>query len=203
MRTPRNRRPTAVDEIVFRAMAKWPRVPSVYGWLSLDRRGRWRLRGDTLAHAATIRFINRNYASDEGGRWYFQNGPQRVFVSLEYTPYVLSLDGASHLRTHTGVPVRSLQGAALDEEGSLLLLCEHGPGVLDDRDLLAASEGFVDASGRPCPDEVVEEALADPDRLRRIPLFFRWQDLSAPIEALVRAQAPRRFGFVAAPSPED
>ena len=192
-----------MDEIVFRAMAKWPKVPAVHGWLSLDRRGRWRLRGETLAHAATVRFINRNYASDERGRWYFQNGPQRVFVTLDYTPFVLSLDGASRLHTHTGARVRSLRAAALDEEGSLLLLCEHGPGLFDDRDLLAASEGFVDAGGRHCPDELLEEASEDPERLREAGLFFRWQGMHAPLEALARSQVPRRFGFVAAPGPED
>ena len=192
-----------MDEIVFRAMAKWPKVPAVYGWLSLDRRGRWRLRGETLAHAATVAFVNRNYASDERGRWYFQNGPQRVFVSLEYTPQVLSLDGAAQLRTHTGARVRSLRAAGLDDEGSLLLLCEHGAGVLDDRDLLAASEGLVDGNGLPLPDEAIEAVLFEPDRLERTPIFFRWNGMSAAIETLTRAQAPARFGFVAEPGPED
>ena len=192
-----------MDEIVFRAMAKWPKVPAVYGWLSLDRRGRWQLRGETLSHAATVRFISRNYASDERGRWYFQNGPQRVYVSLDYTPFVLSLDGDSRLQTHTGSRVRSLRAAALDEEGNLLLLCEHGPGVLDDRDLLAASEGFTDACGRRCPDDFLEEALNDPAGLDGKHLHFRWGDMSAPLEALTRAQVPRRFAFVAAPEPGD
>lgn len=192
-----------VDEIVFRAMAKWPKVPAVFGWLSLDRRGRWRLRGEFLTHAATLGFINRNYAGDERGRWYFQNGPQRVFVSLDYTPLVLSLDGDARLHTHTGSPVRSLQAAALDDEGNLLLVCEHGPGVLDDRDLLAASEGFVDARGRRCPDDLLETVLNDPAGLDRARLSFCWQDMCAPLEALARAEAPRRFGFVSTPGPED
>ena len=192
-----------VDEIVFRAMAKWPKVPAVFGWLSLDRRGRWRLRGEPLTHAATRRFINRNYAGDERGRWYFQNGPQRVFVSLDYTPLVLSLDGDARLHTHTGSPVRSLRAAALDDEGNLLLLCEHGPGVLDDRDLLAASEGFMDVQGRRCPDDFLESALNDPARLDRARLSFRWQDMCAPLETLIRAEVPRRFGFVTTPGPED
>ena len=200
---PAQDQPDVVDEIVFRAMAKWPNVPAVYGWLALDRRGRWRLRGETLGHAATVAFINRNYAGDERGRWYFQNGPQRVFVRLGYTPHVLSLDGATRLRTHTGARVRSLLGAALDEEGSLLLLCEHGPGVLDDRDLLAVSEGFVDGRGRAIPDDVLEEAIVSPNQLERTAIFFRWSGMSAPLETITRAQAPARFGFVADPGPED
>ena len=37
-----------MDEDVLRAMTRWPDVPAVYGWLSLDRRGRWLIRGETL-----------------------------------------------------------------------------------------------------------------------------------------------------------
>ena len=192
----------SVDEIVFRAMAKWPKVPAVFGWLSLDRRGRWRLQGEPLTHAATLQFINRNYAGDERGRWYFQNGPQRVFVALDYTPFVLSLDGCARLQTHNGMRVRSLRAAALDEEGNLLLLCEHGPGVLDDRDLLAAAEGFTDTRGRPCPDDLLESVLNDPVRLECSRLSFRWQDMCAPLAALTRAEVPRHFGFVATPASE-
>ncbi len=192
-----------VDEIVLRSMAKWPRVPSVFGWLSLDRRGRWHIKGEPLTHEAMLHFINRNYAGDERGRWFFQNGPQRVFVSLAYTPLVLSLDAQERLLTHTGLPVRSLQAAALDEEGSLLLVCEHGPALLDDRDLLAASEGFVDARGRPCSDDFLESALNDPRDLDRARLSFRWQDMSAPLATLTRAEAPLRFGFITTPRPED
>ena len=186
-----------MDEIVLRAMAKWPEVPAIYGWLSLDRRGRWRLRGEVIEHPAMVRFINRNYACDARGCWYFQNGPQRVYVTLEYTPFVFSLDARGQLRTHTGVRIRCLRGAAIDEEGNLLLRCECGPGILDDRDLLAASEGFVDESGLPCDGEALEQALSAPARLRCAQLFFRWQDMCVRIEALRRAQAPRRFGFVA------
>ena len=189
-----------MDAIVFRAMAKWPEVPAVYGWLTLDRRGRWRLRGEILEHPAMVRFINRNYACDDRGCWYFQNGPQRVYVTLDYAPFVFSLDARARLLTHTGVRVRRLQGAAIDDEGNLLLLCEHGPGVFDDRDLLAASRGFVDEDGRPCEGDALERAIEDPVLLRRTRLSFRWQDMCARIESVPRAQAPRRFGFVAQPA---
>jgi hypothetical protein len=33
-----------------------PEVPACYGWLSLDRRGRWRLRGETVTHAGLKAF---------------------------------------------------------------------------------------------------------------------------------------------------
>ena len=77
-----------MDDIVKQAMARWPNVPHVYGWLSLDRRGVWRIKNDTVTSELIAAFIGRNYASDDAGRWFFQNGPQRVFVALEYTPFI-------------------------------------------------------------------------------------------------------------------
>src|SRR3990167_6791426 len=90
-----------MDDIVKQAMAKWPNVPDCYGWLGLDARGDWYMRddrvqvlgaftsgvagakGSRLLHDKLIAFIQRNYQADEQGRWFFQNGPQRVYVELE------------------------------------------------------------------------------------------------------------------------
>ena len=77
-----------MDPTVVAALAKWPDVPAVYGWLGLTARGEWRLQGQPIGNAALREFIGRNYAGDERGRWYFQNGPQRVFVTLEAAPWV-------------------------------------------------------------------------------------------------------------------
>src|SRR3990170_3644456 len=50
--TVRQMRPNFIDDIVIRAMAKWPNVPVVYGWLALDRRGQWSIKGAAPAGAA-------------------------------------------------------------------------------------------------------------------------------------------------------
>ena len=134
----------AMDDIVLRSMAKWPDVADVYGWLSLDRRGNWLIKGERIGNAALRDFISRNYTSDAQGRWFFQNGPQRVFVSLAYTPLVLHFEGEA-LFDHCGRPFLQEQ-AFLDEEGSVLMLGKHGIGLLDDRDLA----GYADqAPGLP------------------------------------------------------
>jgi len=78
-------------------------------------------------------FIARNYAVDARGCWYFQNGPQRVYVTLAYTPFVLRYAGES-LVDQCGGPVRP-RATFVDEEGSVLLLGAQGIGLLDDRDL--------------------------------------------------------------------
>ena len=123
----------AMDPIVLRSMAKWPDVPDVYGWLSLDRRGNWLLKGERIGNPALREFIGRNYQPDPVGRWFFQNGPQRVFVALAYTPLVLHFEGEL-LLDHCDRPFQAEQ-TFLDEEGSVLLAGESGIGLLDDRDL--------------------------------------------------------------------
>lgn len=141
-----------MDEIVLRAQAKWPDVPDVYGWLSLDRRGRWLLRNpareihEPIQNAALRRFIARNYACDAHGRWFFQNGPQRVFVRLAYTPLVARADGDTFV-DQCGRPFES-GDAMLDEEGSVLLPAEGSIALLDDRDLAAYAEAYGDAIER-------------------------------------------------------
>jgi hypothetical protein len=122
-----------MDEIVVRSLAKWPNVPAVYGWLDLDRRGNWLIKGERIGNVALREFIARNYAADARGCWFFQNGPQRVFVRLAYTPFVMHYQGEA-LFDHCGRPVEALE-TFLDDEGSVLVRGASGIGLLDDRDL--------------------------------------------------------------------
>jgi hypothetical protein len=132
----------AVDEIVLRSLAKWPDVPDVYGWLSLDRRGNWLLKNERIGNRALRDFISRNYQADARGRWYFQNGPQRVFVTLAYTPLVVRYEGDA-MADHCGRPF--LPGQAYrDEEGSVLVAGSGTVGLLDDRDLARFAERAQD-----------------------------------------------------------
>ena len=151
-----------MDPMVIRAMAKWPNVPAVWGWLSLDRRGVWKLKGEPIPNRAAVEFIARNYASDRHGRWFFQNGPQRVFVDLDYTPWVYSLDGRGGLVTHTGRDCGAVESAWLDEAGTMILLGEPGPGIVDDRDLVALSDRLVGKDGRSVDDDFVVAFFASP-----------------------------------------
>ena len=150
---------SVMDDIVARSMAKWPDVPDVYGWLSLDRRGNWLIKGERIGNAAFRDFISRNYAADARGRWYFQNGPQRVFVALAYTPLVLHFEGEA-LLDHCGRRFEAEQ-AYLDEEGSVLMAGKPGIGLLDDRDLAAYEDR---ARGLP---EIAREAV--PGRFGFVP----------------------------------
>ncbi len=127
-----------MDEMVARSLAKWPNVPAVYGWLSLDRRGNWRIKGEKIANAALREFIGRNYEADQRGCWYFQNGPQRVFVTLAYTPLVVHYEG-ERLVDHRGLPFNAAM-VYQDDEGSVLIEGGGQIALLDDRDLARYAE---------------------------------------------------------------
>ena len=188
-----------MDEIVLRSMAKWPNLPAVYGWLALDRRGNWRIktaagRFERIGNTAVNEFIGRNYAADSEGRWFFQNGPQRVYVSLDYTPWVYRLDDAgSALVAHTGAVPRAFESAFLDDAGALLLESELGVGVLLDRDLPAVLEQAARLRG--CDAGPLIEAVLQ-GRAARIALPGATVTL-APIRS---EEVPVRFGFVSSPT---
>ncbi|HRP96615.1 MAG TPA: DUF2946 family protein [Rhodocyclaceae bacterium] len=170
---------------------RWPDVPACYGWLSLDRRGRWRLQGAPISHAGLRTFIDRHYRSDAGGRWFVANGPQQVFVELEYTPWILRLEIDGGLRTHTGDTLTGTTGVHLDEDGNVLLETAAGPGLLDDRDLSAFVADCRDAAGAAATAEAIAAAMGGD-------AVLTWRGL--PVRPIARADVPARFGFVPTPT---
>lgn len=148
-----------MDEIVKAALKKWPDVPDCYGWLALDARGDWYLRdaavqaagpfprakGSRLEHDRLREFIGRNYERDPRGCWFFQNGPQRVFVELEAAPWVWRLQarpGVSPLlRAHTG-QAAEFQSALIDESGRLFVATDLGLGLVHTLDMEAAADAI-------------------------------------------------------------
>jgi len=184
-----------MDHIVIRAMARWPDVPAVFGWLSLDRRGRWCLQSGPVVHRGAIEFMNRNYDCSGDGRWYFQNGPQRVFVDLEYTPWIYTLDGSHGLIDHRGKAVDKLKSARLDEEGNLLLVSARGVGLLCDRDLAPISDRFRLADGAVCDEDAIETLMKGGAVDEGARVFLEWASDRVEIEPIRRASVAGEFGF--------
>jgi hypothetical protein len=193
-----------MDDIVKQAMAKWPNVPHCYGWLALDARGAWRMRddaaqrldapGDRLTNAALVGFINRNYASDARGCWYFQNGPQRVYVNLEAAPFIVRTDPALGLLLHTGEPLGVPDEVLMLDSGALLLRAGARVAQLDDRDLAQLLQA-MELEGQPVADEALMGWLEGGAGK----LALRWQERLLPVERLAAEDASRRFGFVRRP----
>jgi hypothetical protein len=164
-----------MDDIVRAAMRKWPNVPHCYGWLALDMAGRWRVGawpGEIIHHAGLNAFISRNYLRAEDGSYIFQNGPQRVYVRLEYTPYVYRLaDGAGErFVAHTGEPVDRVDAWFADEHGHVLLLTRLGIGVLDGRDLSAWTAAREAAGGLPKFESIKSCSVAEQFNFIAVPL---------------------------------
>lgn len=144
-----------MDDIVKQAMAKWPNVPDCFGWLGLDARGQWFLRDDAvqalgafpqskgslLEHEKLLAFIARNYASDDLGRWFFQNGPQRVYVELEAAPFVWRLQPGGEVQAQTGAQATP-QACLVDEQGRVYLVTELGLGLVHSQDVGLVADGL-------------------------------------------------------------
>lgn len=187
-----------MEDWARRGMERWPNVPALFGWLSLDRRGGWRIQGERIGRPQIIDTINRNYECDAQGRWYFQNGPQRGYIALETAPFVLHAEG-ERLMTHTGLVVERPSAVWLDEEGSLLVATEYGAGALIDSDLDWALARLRTAAGA-----VDEAALADALALpagatTALSLCLGAQGL--PVQRIDSAAAPAQLGFVREPQP--
>ncbi len=144
-----------MDASVINAMQRWPDVPAVYGYIGVNRRGEFLLKGHVVSHARTRQFINRNYSLDAQGRAYFQNGPQRAYADLEVTPWIYRLMDDGSLLTHTEQPATTLTEAWLTRDGDVLLVTEHGPGLLHAQDMDALATHL-------CTDDAgsVDDALA-------------------------------------------
>ena len=175
-----------MDDIVKQAIAKWPNVPNCFGWLGLDARGNWYMRddeaqaagsfagladfvgtgvapgalskGSLLRHDKLVDFIQRNYESDDAGQWFFQNGPQRVYVELEATPLIWRVDAAPDfaVTAHTGQTAR-VQRCLVDEHGRVYLETDAGFGLVHTLDMTHVADAVE--QGLWVPSEVLAHDL--------------------------------------------
>lgn len=195
-----------MDDIVIQAMAKWPNVPHCFGWLALDKRGVWRMRdalaqqhnlpGDPIRNTSLTSFINRNYTSDDQGNWYFQNGPQRVYVNLEATPYIARTDPGQTFVAHTQVPMGKITHAWLTDVGALILQSSEHIAQLDDRDLAQCLPSFQ-LNGKPIDDEQLLAWLSE-KMTGSLSLHTQDQDgssYSVNIARLAEEEIASHFGF--------
>lgn len=193
-----------MDELVKQALAKWPNVPHCYGWLGLDARGHWRMRdqqaqqqqlpGDKIAHAALLGFINRNYGQDERGCWFFQNGPQRVYVNLEATPYIARSDPQHGFVLQTGAPLEQIEQVYWCDNGMLILRQGDVVAQVDDRDISQVLDAL----------HVDGQVASDDDLLAWLEngqgnLMLLHDGKEIAVQPLAYASVPLTFGFQPVP----
>lgn len=196
-----------MDEIVKQALAKWPNVPHCYGWLLLDARGAWRMRddqaqslnlpGDKINNPALLHFIHRNYTHDNQGQWYFQNGPQRVYVELEATPFIARTDPVHGMVLHTGEPFLEIDSLWMTERGEFVFQGMGTVAMLDNRDLAQCMEGL--RIGREAPTEDQLSAWLD-DTGNGDCMAWHYGGREYPVHRILHEQLDDQFKFVARPS---
>jgi hypothetical protein len=166
-----------MDDIVRQAMVKWPNVPDCFGWLGLDSRGQWHMRddrvqllgafqsgqagakGSVLRHEKLIDFIHRNCDADAQGRWFFQNGPQRVYIELEVAPCIWRLNESFEPTAHTGQQAMQVRACLVDETGRVYLDTTAGFGLVHTLDVGLVAEAIE--SGLWTPEDCLSQALPE------------------------------------------
>jgi hypothetical protein len=204
-----------MDQSVLDAQIRWPDVPAAYGWLSLSARGEWRLHplgdahsgglGEGISNVQILSFIGRNYMAEPSGEWFFQNGPQRVYVRLDAAPFVLHLDPkAGTLTSHNGKTVQSVTQWLLDDDGQLYAQTDLGPARIDDRDLGLVAERLIASDSRSLL-EVLEQSDLTQTPATGLSFFDPTEVFAAlhePASFLIvqKEDLPGRLHFVANPT---
>ena len=196
---------------------KWPNVPDCFGWLALDRRGQWRMRdeftqqnnlpGQVIQHASLNDFIARNYACDELGRYFFQNGPQRVFITLAATPWIARIipeGSGTQLLTQCHHALNP-ESALSDENGNIYIVgivnqTIYGSNKND-------SNQFVKKDGQTVAllhDHDLDH-FSELAKLREEACSFGgswvWQDKQLPLDPIHSEELASRFNYIAQPQP--
>ncbi len=203
-----------MDEQVLRSLIKWPNVPHCFGWLALDRRGQWRMRdeyaqanqlpGNVIQHLALNEFISRNYAQDLLGRYFFQNGPQRVFISLDATPWIARMipsKSGPQLSTQCGTEIKP-HGALSDEKGNIYITGSIPQSLSDQIDSTVFTQ--TESLSIALLHDHDLDLFSDQSQVEEDACSFRgswqWDGKDLPIEPIHSAELAGRFHFIKAPS---
>lgn len=203
-----------MDEQVLRSLIKWPNVPHCFGWLALDRRGQWRMRdeyaqtnqlpGNVIQHVALNEFISRNYAHDSLGRYFFQNGPQRVFITLDVTPWIARIipsESGPQLSTQCGTKIKP-HSALSDEKGNIFIAGSIPQSLPDQIDGTVFTQ--TESLSIALLHDHDLDLFSDQSQIKEDACSFRgswqWDGKDLPIEPIHSAELAGRFHFIKAPS---
>jgi len=203
-----------MDEQVLRSLIKWPNVPHCFGWLALDRRGQWRMRdeyaqtnqlpGNVIQHVALNEFISRNYAHDSLGRYFFQNGPQRVFITLDVTPWIARIipsESGAQLSTQCGTKIKP-HSALSDEKGNIYIAGSIPQSLPDQIDGTVFTQ--TESLSIALLHDHDLDLFSDQSQIKEDACSFRgswqWDGKDLPIEPIHSAELAGRFHFIKAPS---
>lgn len=206
-----------MDDQVIRSLTKWPNVPACYGWLALDRRGQWRMRdefaqqnnlpGTVIAHQALNEFISRNYACDIEGRYFFQNGPQRVFITLDATPWIVRMiprNQETRLLTQCHSPIEP-SAALSDENGNIYIVGNISQVIYEN--LNQATQTTFSTQDKECVAllhdhdlEIFSELATLKEEACSFGGSWDWHGKQLPLDPIHSSELASRFHYIAKPS---
>jgi hypothetical protein len=205
-----------VDQSTISAIAKWPDVPYCYGWLFLDRRGSFRIRneysqkhhlpGELIKHSGMCDSIRRNIYIDPHNQYFFQNGPQRVYLSLAYCPYVVRFIPSQQydwvLQNHLSQEIHPTR-CFLDEKGNILLefiasiiQCSN-TSQLSFTETQIRSIALLHDHDLNIFSELSQMNIANCGVIG----VFKWRSLDIPIEPIIGHDVAKEFHFKQTPIP--
>jgi hypothetical protein len=194
-----------MDKQVQLAMAKWPNVPHCFGWLGLDARGAWRMRdqraqdlgllGSKINNVTLRSFIDRNYMADDMGCYFFQNGPQRVYVELQATPFIAHSDPRSGWVLHTGVVLDHCDAVWMTPDGKIVLRSDDYLAQIDDRDMADAIP-HISLQNQIASDDQILNWLDNPNEN----LTFSLKGQAITIQSATLESLAQSYHFVASPT---
>ncbi|WP_281776581.1 DUF2946 family protein [Polynucleobacter sp. KF022] len=208
-----------MDDQVLRSLMKWPNVPDCFGWLALDRRGQWRMRdeftqqnqlpGQVIQHAALNDFIARNYACDELGRYFFQNGPQRVFITLTATPWIVRIIPNEHglaLLTQCNSAITP-DSALSDENGNIYIVGKVDQTIYDSSNNGGGAKPFLKKESQTIAllhDHDLDH-FSELAKLREEACSFggswSWYEKQLPLDPINSQELAARFHYQNSPQP--
>ena len=202
-----------MDEQVLRSLVKWPNVPDCYGWLGLDRRGQWRMRdeftqqnhlpGQVIVHQALNEFISRNYARDTQGRYFFQNGPQRVFITLDATPWITRIfpsEKGTQLLTQCQTKIDPT-AALSDENGNIYIVGKISQTIYEDSDRgkFSIQESESVALLHDHDLDLFSELASLREEACSFGGSWSWHGQQLPLDPIHSSELAKRFGYITKP----
>ena len=163
-----------------------------------------KLPGQVITHRALNEFISRNYARDSLGRYFFQNGPQRVFITLDSTPWVARItpsENGSELISQCHNPIEA-SGALSDENGNIYIVGKVNQ-------LIYRQENKASFTKEDCKTVALLHDH-DLDHFSRLAKLheeacsfggsWEWQGKQLPLDLIHSEELAAHFQFIAKPS---
>ena len=161
------------------------------------------LAGNVIQHTALNEFISRNYAYDSLGRYFFQNGPQRVFITLDATPWVariIPIKGGLQLLNQCGEEIKP-QSALSDEKGNVYITGLITQSLSDKIDNTIFTRTALPSVALLHDHDL--DLFSEQSKVQEDACSFRgswlWDGIELPIEPIHSIELSERFHFVKSP----